>query len=121
MSAADFHIFRLKHVAWKTKLKGFLEGRDTMTEAQAISHRECSLGKWFYADGLNKYGVIPEMHKLEKVHTELHATVRKIISKKNQGDSMAAELEYEKIGPLSDEIVSLLTIIEAKVKSIGMI
>ena len=118
MSYFDFHVFRLRHIAWKTKLKGFLEGRDTLTEEKAVSHKDCSLGKWLYAEGLKKYGEIPDMHKLEKVHKDLHTTVRQIISEKNRGDYLAAELEYKKIEPLSDEIVSLLTIIEKNVRSV---
>ena len=116
MSSTDFQVFRIKHIAWRTRVKAFLEGRGSLTEKQAVSHKDCDLGKWFYAEGLKKYGNILDMQRLEKVHEDLHKTVRQIISLKRSGDFTAAELEYKKIGPLSDEIVSLLTIIEAKVR-----
>jgi methyl-accepting chemotaxis protein len=116
MSSIDFQIFRIKHIAWKTMLKAFLEGRGNLTEEKAVSHRECDLGKWLYSEGLKQYGKIPDMQKLEKVHEDLHETVRHIIFQKKAGDSVAAEQGYEKIGPLSDEIVSLLSTIEGKVK-----
>lgn len=116
MSSIDFQLFRIKHIAWRTRLKGFLEGRGSLTEEKAVSHKDCDLGKWFYAEGLKKYGKIPDMQKLEKVHEDLHKTVRHVISLKKSGDPTAAELEYKKIGPLSEEIISLLTIIEGKVR-----
>jgi methyl-accepting chemotaxis protein len=117
MSSIDFQVFRIKHIAWKTMLKAFLEGRGSLAEEKAVSHKDCDLGKWLYAEGLKQYGKIPEMRKLETVHEDLHAMVRRIISLKRSGDPSAAELEYRKIGPISDEIVSLLTTIEGKVKS----
>ena len=116
ISSIDFQVFRIKHIAWRTRVKAFLEGRGSLTEEQAVSHKDCDLGKWFYAEGLEKYGKLPDMQKLEKVHKDLHKTVRDVILLKKSGDSAAAEQEYKKIGPLSDEIVSLLTIIEGKVR-----
>jgi methyl-accepting chemotaxis protein len=118
MSSVDFQVFRIKHLAWRTRVKAFLEGRGSLTEQQAVSHKDCDLGKWFYAEGLKKYGNIPDMHKLEKVHEDLHKTVRHVISLKKSGDPAAAEQEYKKLGPLSDEIVSLLRIIEGKASAI---
>ncbi|MFI5294966.1 MAG: CZB domain-containing protein [Thermodesulfovibrionales bacterium] len=119
MSYSDFHVYSLKHSMWKAKLRGFLEGKQSLTREKALSHKDCDLGKWLYSEGLKKYEKIPGMQKLEKVHEDLHATVRKIISLKESGDPTAAEVEYMKIGPISDELVSLLSEIAGKVKSMG--
>jgi hypothetical protein len=40
------------------------------------------------------------------------------VSLKNQGKAADAEAEYMKIGPISDEVVDLLTAVEKKVASI---
>jgi methyl-accepting chemotaxis protein len=117
MSALDFQIYRIRHIAWKARLKSFLEGRGGLTEEQALSHKDCGMGKWMYSGGLSQYEHISEMQRLEKVHIDLHATVRKIVSLKNSGDASAAEIEFQRIGPISDELVALLTTVEEKVKS----
>lgn len=35
-----------------------------MTETQAVSHRDCDLGKWLYANGMKKDGAVAEMKTL---------------------------------------------------------
>ncbi|HXX81435.1 MAG TPA: CZB domain-containing protein [Thermodesulfovibrionales bacterium] len=115
MNAKTFNTFRIKHRVWKSRLKDFLEGKGGLTEEQAISHKDCSLGKWMYSGGLQNYSTIPEMKSLEQVHIRLHETVKNIVTLKNTGKTAEAEAEYLKIGPMSDEIIDLLTAIEKKV------
>ena len=59
MHAMTFRTFTVKHRAWKTRLKDFLEGKGGLTEEQAISHKDSSLGKWMYAEGQQHYNTIP--------------------------------------------------------------
>jgi methyl-accepting chemotaxis protein len=106
-----------KHIRWKSKLKSFLDGKGGLTLEQATSYKDCGLGKWLYPEGLNKYGNISDVHKLEKVHKDLHDTVRSVISLKNSGDDEGAEREYQKISSMSDEVVSLLNDIQKQVDS----
>jgi methyl-accepting chemotaxis protein len=117
MQAMTFRTFKVKHRAWTTRLKDFLEGKGGLTEEQAISHKDCSLGKWMYAEGLEHYETMPEMKGLEKVHINLHETVKSIVKLKNEGKAAEADTEYLKIGPISDEIINLLTVIEKKVSA----
>lgn len=119
MAAIDFQKFRVKHMSWRLKLKDFLEGKGGLSEKQALSHRECSLGLWLYSEGLAQHGTLPDMTKLEKVHKELHETVSSIITLKNAGRADEAEREFQKIGPISDSIIALLDTLEKKVKAGG--
>ncbi|HXY54135.1 MAG TPA: CZB domain-containing protein [Nitrospirota bacterium] len=115
MNALTFKTFKVKHRAWTTRLKDFLEGKGGLTLEQAISHKDCSLGKWMYAEGLEHFSTIPEMKSLEKVHIHLHEIVKNIVSLKGEGKAAEANAEYLKIGPISDEIINLLTVIEKDV------
>jgi methyl-accepting chemotaxis protein len=117
MNALTFKTFKVKHRAWKTRLKDFLEGKGGLTEEQAVSHKDCSLGKWMYSEGIQHYSTLPEMKSLEKVHVSLHETVKNIVSLKNEGRAAEADAEYLKIGPISDEIIDLLTVIEKEVSA----
>ena len=117
MAAIDFQKFRLKHMSWRLKLKDFLDGKGGLSEKQALSHRECSLGLWLYSEGLAQHKDLQEMTELEKVHKDLHDTVNSIISLKNGGKPEEAEREFQKIGPISYSIIALLDILEKRVKT----
>jgi len=109
----DFKAAKVKHTTWRALLRKFLDGQATLTEAEATSERDCELGKWLYAEGLQKYSNIPEMASLESIHKTLHATVRTVIVARNSGDTEAAEVEFNKIAGISDEIISLLDKLDA--------
>lgn len=116
MKKSDFAVARIMHVAWKNGLRSFLDGKETITEEQAVSHTDCELGKWLYSEGMAKYGTMPEMQELEKVHTELHSIIKKVIFLKYSGDISDAEQELAKMEPISMKIVDLLYTIEHKIE-----
>ncbi len=115
MSKTDFTGIRLKHVSWRVKLNDFLEGKPVMTEEQATSHEACDVGKWLYSKGLKKYGTMPEVQELEKIHFELHRTVKNIISLKQVGNIYAEKEELEKLDKISRNVMFLLVDIEQKI------
>jgi len=114
VSKADFSDIRLKHVTWRVKLDDFLEGKPSMTEEQATSHEACDVGKWLHSEGLKKYGTMPEMQELEKIHVELHSTVKKIISLKQSGNISAEKEMLENLDKILRKIMFLLVDIEQK-------
>jgi len=103
------------HLAWKARLRAFLDGKEAPSLKEAVSHKHCVLGKWYYAEGLQKYAQIPEMKELEKPHAELHALIKDIIQLRQDGLMPEAEAAYKKMVPLSERIVALLDTIERKV------
>ena len=111
----DFGAARAAHLAWKTKLRSFLDGRSTLTREQAVSHRHCVLGKWYYGEGLAKYGQMDEMQAIEAPHEALHGLIARIIECKEQGDMAEAERLYREVEPLSAQIVGCLDSLASKV------
>lgn len=101
------------HLAWKGRIRAFLNGEASLTLKEAVSHEHCVLGKWYYSEGMDKYGHFTEMSQLEPPHIELHQTIRQIIELKDAGKSAEAEKLFLRIEPLSAEIVSYLEAIEA--------
>jgi methyl-accepting chemotaxis protein len=114
MSKTDFTEIRLKHVAWRTRLNDFLEGKPSMTGEEAASHKACDLGKWLYSSGMIKYGEMPEMQELEKIHIELHSTVKNILSLKQSGNISAEKEELMNLDKVLRRIMFLLVDIEEK-------
>jgi len=114
VSKTDFSEIRLQHVAWRSKLNDFLEGKNGMSEKEATSHEACDVGRWIYSVGMKKYGEMPEMQELEKIHVELHSTVKKIIMLKQSGEIPDQEEELVKLDKILRKIMLLLVEIEEK-------
>ncbi|CAK0772305.1 methyl-accepting chemotaxis protein [Gammaproteobacteria bacterium] len=108
----DFAAARAMHLAWRERLKSFLEGKSTLTKDQASSHRECKLGRWLYAHGFARYKHLPEMISLEKTHAKMHEFIHQVIQLKEKNDLVGAEAEYNKCMAASGEVVELLKHLE---------
>ena len=112
----EFTQARFKHLNWKFKLRSFLDGKETITEQQAISPHECDLGKWLYSSGLEKYKQYPEMCELEKIHESMHSLIKRIVDLNQKGLREKAKAEYVKVELISEQIIGLLDILETKTK-----
>ena len=115
-STLDFALAKNKHLGWKLKLRHFLDGTEELTSAHAVSHTQCDLGKWLYADGMSMYGEKPAMVEMEQVHKKMHGYIGEIIRKYNDGDKAGAENYYTEVVKCSDKVVSCLTSVESEVK-----
>jgi len=114
----DLSAAKTAHLAWKDKLRRFLDGKGKIEENEAVCHTECALGKWYYAGGASeRYGYIQEMTDIEEPHKAMHELVREILDLKWSGKEHEAEQAYTKVGPLSTQIVSMLDRIEQQVAS----
>ena len=111
----DFYSARTAHLAWRQKIRDFLDGKEGLTHKEAVSHRDCILGKWLYSSGMKQYGHMDEMQYMEKQHEKMHKVIREIIDMKNSGNPVAAENQFHQVESLSGEIVDLLKTIENKV------
>ncbi|MEJ2454202.1 MAG: methyl-accepting chemotaxis protein [Candidatus Thiodiazotropha sp.] len=116
-SGLDFSAAKSAHLAWKARLRDFLDGEKYLTRNEAVSHHECVLGKWYYGEGLTHYGHIPGMREVETPHAEMHQLIHQIISLKEAGKHQEAEAHYEKIAPLSQAIIGHLNQVEARINS----
>lgn len=115
-SSLDFKLAKSKHLAWKGRLRDFLDGKGGLTMDQAVSHRECDLGKWLYSNGMKQFGHMPDMQSMEEQHQEMHSLIKGIIASKEQGNLAMAEGSYKRVEQLSGEIVGLLSAVEKTVK-----
>jgi len=104
---------RTAHLAWKGKIRGFLDGMIEMDEKEAISHHDCVLGKWLDSEGREKYRHLEAMGILDRVHEKLHRVIRDIIHSKNSGETDKVEQLYGEIDPISKEVLLQLDKIEA--------
>jgi methyl-accepting chemotaxis protein len=102
------------HLSWKTKLRGFLDGKGSLDERTAFNHKACGFGVWYEGEGREALSHISEMQQIEKPHRELHELIKRIVDLKKQGDMKAAEREYQRVAPLSEKIVAMMQVIKSK-------
>lgn len=113
----QLEIAKAAHLAWKGRLRSFLDGRGGLSKEQAVSHHHCVLGKWYYAEGLEQFGHLSEMKELEQPHEALHNLIKRIIELKESGHNEDAEAAFTEIEPLSMQIVALLEKIDQHVSN----
>lgn len=113
----DFEMARAVHHNWVVRLDGFLAGHNGLSEDEAISHHHCELGHWFAGEGLERYGHLAELRRLEAPHRELHELIRDAVIKRKTGVAIDAIALLERVRHLSAEIIDLLYAIEAKARS----
>ncbi len=113
----DLSSAKAAHLNWKTRLRAFLDGKEALTREEAVSHRHCNFGKWYYSDGLEHFGQLQGMIDVEKPHEEIHELIRMVIDLKNNGQTAEAEAAYRKVDTISSMIVGHLDAAEQQATS----
>ena len=113
----DFEKAKSAHLAWRARVRNFLDGKGSLQAQEVVSHRECVLGKWYYGEGLRKYGNLSEMRKIEAPHERLHALIGEIIDCQHHHDDAGAEQRFGELATLSNEIVGQLDRLESQITS----
>lgn len=108
----SFAMAKAAHIAWKGRLRVYLDGKGGLTRDQATSHRDCVLGRWYYGEGHEQYGQRDSMQRIEQPHKRFHDTIARIIELREGGKNQEAEALYADIEPLSTEVVQLLERLE---------
>ncbi|MCF2444848.1 PAS domain S-box protein [Dyadobacter sp. CY345] len=112
----DFERARAKHLLFKTNLRSYLYGIP-VDETALANHTKCEVGKWIYGHALEKYGHIPEMQELEKVHQKLHVHASDLVELFKSGKIEKAREGLGSIELIANSLTALLSITELKVKS----
>jgi methyl-accepting chemotaxis protein len=113
----DFTIAKMKHQMWKRKLHQYIFDNTPIDEKELVSERDCQLGQWLYATGMDKYKDMSEINTLERVHKHLHSLTHSIVGDKKNNNIEQAKNGLIELSNISDEIVHLLDVLEQKDKN----
>jgi len=75
--------------------------REILNPELLLDHRNCRLGRWFYADGCRLYGSENWFLAIETLHQQIHRTAEKIIEHKRLGK--LAEMKTEEVLLMSQQ------------------
>jgi PAS domain S-box-containing protein len=112
----DFERAKTKHLLFKTRLRSMLYGVD-IDESFVTSYKECEVGQWIYDHALAKYGHIPEMRDLEKVHYKIHECANELVEHYKNGEVEKAREGLGTMELIAENLMTLLSVVEVKVKS----
>lgn len=113
----DIEAAKAMHLNWRTRLRGFIDGKDSLPVPEATSHTHCKLGQWYYSTGMERYGSLKEMKDLEQPHIELHKLIRDAMSARDRGQMEQVEQLYTRIGPISEQIIEHLDRLELRLQN----
>ncbi|MDR9498118.1 MAG: methyl-accepting chemotaxis protein [Hydrogenovibrio sp.] len=101
---------RRAHRQWKGLVLAYVEGIDAeFNHETATDHTKCALGQWMYGEEGQEYMRMPEMQEVEKWHTEMHATIKRILEAHHQDDIDTVKREFDKLDEASEKVISGLT------------
>ena len=99
---------RAAHLGWKARIRAFLDGAEHLSHNEAVSDHECRLGRWYFGEGQQRFGQLTAFKAIEGPHAELHATIKRIVMLREQGQQQAAEQLYAQIELRSAEVVKAI-------------
>ncbi|MBF0381766.1 MAG: CZB domain-containing protein [Magnetococcales bacterium] len=103
---------RLIHLRWERSLMDAFRnrGKDTTLESSEM----CALGVWIHATGVQRYGHLPEIAKLDETHKAFHTHAKNVISSLRNRQDKRAEASYKQTREYSRRVIYLLSAIEYK-------
>ncbi len=115
--AFDFEAAKSAHLAWRARIRTFLDGKGSLQVSEATSHRDCVLGKWYYGPEGRRHAHLSHMQDIEHPHERLHALIREIIELKKANRNQEAEARYAQLATLSEDIVAHLDALERQLST----
>ncbi|BBP46538.1 chemotaxis protein [Thiosulfatimonas sediminis] len=96
------------HLAWKAKIRSFVDGKDIGVSYQtATNHQACVLGKWYYGEG-QAFMHLPSMKQLGEEHLQMHQGIKQVMDAKSVDDMRSVEQGLMKVDEQSEKVVELL-------------
>ncbi len=105
---ADFSAIKKGHLQWRNKVIEMFEGRLKLTSADVTDHHNCPLGKWYGAEGTERFQHLEKFRQLGVQHASFHALVAEIVKLWNDGQQAEARQRFDKLIPLTTQLFGLL-------------
>jgi PAS domain S-box-containing protein len=97
------------HLAWKVRVRKYIDGDEDMETSDFVTHFTCRMGKWFYSEGKQEFGHLEPIQQFELKHIKLHKLAKDIYEFRLAGDETLIEELYIDLVETSNQIVNLLT------------
>ncbi|WP_370689190.1 methyl-accepting chemotaxis protein [Aeromonas sp. SG16] len=99
---------RAAHMGWKTRVRAYLDGQEGLSRSEAVSDKECRLGRWYFSEGAACCCNQPAFKAIATPHARLHQVIQQVIELKNQHKHAEAEALYREIEHNSEQVVGYI-------------
>ncbi|MGL5993236.1 MAG: methyl-accepting chemotaxis protein, partial [Aeromonas sobria] len=99
---------RAAHLGWKTRVRAYLDGQEGLSRSEAVSDKECRLGRWYFSEGASCCSSQPAFKAIATPHARLHQVIQQVIELKNQHKHDEAEALYREIEHNSEKVVGCI-------------
>ncbi|MDQ0155426.1 methyl-accepting chemotaxis protein [Robertmurraya andreesenii] len=115
LSAKDIvRVAKTDHLLWKWKVYNMMLGVVSIGAQEVTSHDMCRLGKWYYGDLPAHVKSKDAFKQLEEPHKEVHQYAKLAVECYTKSDSAGVEKAFEQLERASNQVIELLTRLEAE-------
>lgn len=115
---ADFPLLvaQSEHYRWIRQITRFVEGESPRIEMQgAEDHHQCRFGRWYYGEGRQRYGQLPEFAEIEDIHHQVHLIGLEILDLMAAGQNQVARARLPQLMEQRDRILMRLCALQMHV------
>ena len=113
----DGGFIKAAHALWKKKLSDMLHGKSDLKPEEISDHHACDFGKWYFSEGLEKFGHLNSFQSIDPVHEKVHTTAKEISRLFHAGKKASAEKLFEEFFSITENLYELLDKLEHDTKN----
>ncbi|MBD3669504.1 MAG: CZB domain-containing protein [Gammaproteobacteria bacterium] len=111
-SVLDLSSYKAGHLAWKPRLRDFMEGKYDVQEDQLLDVHNCALGVWLANEGQQRCAHYQGIDELNQVHADMHDQIAQVVSARHAGNLESAEAAYAQMSQDADKLGQLIDSME---------
>lgn len=100
------------HLLWKARIGHMISGNIDLDSKSVCNHKTCRLGKWYFGQGMEKFGRRKLFKDLDPLHEAFHKACAETIDHFHMKNEAQVEAGVKKINELSAAVVKLLEDVE---------
>lgn len=102
------------HIVWAMRIHQMVWGNIELKSADVAEYVHCRLGRWYFGEGKEKYGNLPEYQRLGTVHEQFHKLCAATIDAHYAHRTQEVEANLPEIDRLSQEVLDCLNAIQRR-------
>ena len=107
----QIEFYKENHLRRVQRLHLMIAGKLNLSTSDAVSHTQCTLGKWYYGSGMDQFGDKTEFKAIEKAHAKFHQVVKNAIEANQRGENQKAAAFTQEAENLSREVADTLDLL----------
>ena len=105
---SEIEIYKKIHKEKYERIKNIVERKGVIDQHEVLSYRDCAFGKWYYDDGVIRFGQLREFKVIEQVHILFHQIIEELVEANHQNNIQIQMIKLKELEKNSQDMVDLL-------------